>query len=283
MSRTRLTLGRREDLGGDCAACFGLCCVALAFTRSTDFAVDKPAGDPCVNLASDNSCSIHGQLRPSGYRGCAVFDCFGAGQKVSQHTFGGETWRTDSRRRSEMFAVFPVMRRLHELLWYLDCAASISEDPELRLVISEKFDRIQLLTLSIPKELLGADTDALYDDARPALIAASAERRRGLASPSRRFTSGADLVAANLRGADLRGADLRGAILIGADLTGADLRNCDILGADLRDTKLSRADLSSALFLTQSQVSSARGDVHTTLPAAFARPAHWFVAAAADG
>ena len=33
MSRTRLELGRREDLGGDCANCFGLCCVAVSYTH----------------------------------------------------------------------------------------------------------------------------------------------------------------------------------------------------------------------------------------------------------
>jgi hypothetical protein len=32
-TRTRVEPGRRADLGADC---FGLCCVALAFTRSAE-------------------------------------------------------------------------------------------------------------------------------------------------------------------------------------------------------------------------------------------------------
>jgi len=277
MPRTRLFLGRREDLGADCAACFGLCCVALEFSRSSDFAVSKPAGEPCVNLAADDSCTIHSRLRTSGYRGCTVFDCFGAGQKVSQQTFSGETWRANPSVRGEMFAAFPVMRRLHELLWYLDCALSISTNADLTLAISSQFDHVRQLTNSTPADLKTVDTDALYDEARPTLVAASAERRSGYAQAARRIAPGADLAGADLRAVNLRGANLRGAILIGADLTGADLGDCDVLGADVRDASLGGADLSSALFLTQAQVSSARGDHRTTLPSGFVRPAHWVV------
>ena len=83
----------RTELHADCARCFGLCCVALPFARSADFAVDKPAGTPCTNLQEDFRCGIHGALRERGFAGCTVFDCFGAGQKVSQVTFGGQDWR----------------------------------------------------------------------------------------------------------------------------------------------------------------------------------------------
>jgi uncharacterized protein YjbI with pentapeptide repeats len=82
-------------------------------------------------------------------------------------------------------------------------------------------------------------------------------------------------LGAKLRRARLRGADFRGSLLIAADLRGADLRDCDLLGADLRDARLEGADLTGCLFLTQSQVGSARGDASTRLPAALRRPAHW--------
>ncbi len=38
------------DLKADCEKCFGLCCVALPFAASADFAFDKQAGSPCINL-----------------------------------------------------------------------------------------------------------------------------------------------------------------------------------------------------------------------------------------
>ena len=75
---------------------------------------------------------------------------------------------------------------------------------------------------------------------------------------------------------DLRAADLRGASLLGADLRGADLRQADLLGADLRGADLRGADVSTAFFVTPSQVASARGDAATRLPGRLgAPPAHW--------
>ncbi|ROP56925.1 MULTISPECIES: pentapeptide repeat-containing protein [unclassified Rathayibacter] len=279
-TRTRVELGRREDLGADCANCFGLCCVALAFTRSADFPVDKPAGEPCTNLDTEDACTIHRRLRPEGFAGCTVFDCFGAGQKVSMQTFGGVSWRSDAEVRARMFAVFPLMRRLHELLWYLDVALGLREvDAALRDAVRVRFDAVHALTLADADAILAADVDAEYGAARPLLIAASAAARHD--GPRRRrhgrlrLQPGADLVAAALAGADLRGADLRGSMLIAADLRGADLRGCDVLGADLRDADVAGADLSTAIYLTQAQVSSTRGDARTALPPDFERPSHW--------
>lgn len=112
--------GRRAlPLAADCARCFGLCCVALPFTASADFPRDKRAGEPCHHLQDDFRCGIHDRLRDEGWQGCTVFECFGAGQQVSLVTFEGRDWRGDSEQAGQMFAVFPVMRQLHEMLFHL--------------------------------------------------------------------------------------------------------------------------------------------------------------------
>ena len=80
-------------LSSDCARCFGLCCVLLPFSASAGFGVDKPSGRPCLNLLDDDSCRIHATLREDGWPGCTVFECFGAGQQVSQVTYAGRSWR----------------------------------------------------------------------------------------------------------------------------------------------------------------------------------------------
>ena len=80
------------DLRADCARCSALCCVALPYAASADFAYDKPAGRPCRHL-DGHACSIHAELPQRGFPGCTVFDCLGAGQQVTQHTYGGLTWR----------------------------------------------------------------------------------------------------------------------------------------------------------------------------------------------
>ncbi|HEY8281196.1 MAG TPA: pentapeptide repeat-containing protein [Leifsonia sp.] len=271
---TTIDRGERTDLMADCANCFGLCCVALAFARSSDFAIDKPAGDPCINLEEDFRCGIHPDLRARGFRGCTVFDCFGAGQQVSQRTFGGTSWTDDPGSRDAMFRVFPVVRRLHELLWYLDEASRLSGAESLRPRIAEADRTVRDLCDAAPEQILAADVDALQAPAAALLREASAlHRAQRNTNPLAR--AGADLVDASLAGADLRGAEFRGALLIAADLRGADLSGADLIGADLRDADLSGADLHSAIYLTQPQLNAAAGDATTRIPPGLTRPAHW--------
>jgi hypothetical protein len=263
------------DLRGDCENCFGLCCVALPFARSADFAIDKPAGKPCPNLGPGHRCGIHARLRESGFTGCTVYDCFGAGQKVSQVTFGGRDRDTAPRAEARrMLEVFPVVRQLHELLWYLTEALALPAARPIHGELRRLLDRTDDLTRLSPDELAALDVPAHRGDINVLLLRTSELVRSGI--PGRRKERrGADLMGARLKGADLRGANLRGACLIAADLTGADLRRADLIGADLRDTDLTDADLSGAFFLTQPQLNAARGSAGTRLPESVARPAHW--------
>lgn len=260
-----------DDLRADCSNCFALCCVALPFTASADFAITKNAGTPCRNLLADHRCGIHADLRAKGFRGCTVFDCFGAGQKVSQHTFAGVDWRSSGPR---MFDAFGVMRQLHELLWYLAQARTLPAAKSLHGRITAAYQQIEQVTLSTPDTLLTVDVAAHRHDVNELLLRAS-EVTRATVKGKRADRRGADLMGAKLKGANLAGANLRGAYLIAADLRQADLRLADLIGADLRDTDLRGADLTDALFLTQSQINAARGDATTRIPATVTRPTHW--------
>ncbi|KUL77919.1 oxetanocin A resistance protein [Streptomyces sp. NRRL WC-3605] len=267
--------GALAELRGDCANCFGLCCVALPFSASADFAVDKAAGTPCRNLLDDHRCGIHARLRDTGFNGCTVYDCFGAGQKVSQVTFGGEDWRRGPADRArKMSDVFPVVRQLHELLWYLTEALSLPAARPLRADLRALVEATETLTLGTPEDLAALDVAAHRQRVNVLLLRTSELARAGVRGRGKN-RRGADLMGARLRGADLRGADLRGAYLIAADLTGADLRGADLIGADLRDTDLTDADLTDAFFLTQPQVNAARGSAGTRLPGSVSRPARW--------
>jgi hypothetical protein len=254
------------ELQADCARCAGLCCIIPTFHVSADFAINKPAGQPCPNLGPGFRCGIHASLRERGFRGCAVYDCFGAGQQVCQVTFAGQP-----AAPREMQAVFPVMRQLHELLWHLTAALAL---PASRLTaeLSRVRQEIAELTRLDAPALLTLDLDQHWLRAGALLRRASELARAGLQGPDH---AGADLAGARLRGADLTGASLRGATLIGADLAAASLRLADLTGADLRDADLSGADLAQSLFLTQSQLDAARGDADTRLPGLLRRPRAW--------
>jgi uncharacterized protein YjbI with pentapeptide repeats len=261
-------------LRADCAHCFALCCVALPFAASADFAITKSAGEPCTHLQADFRCGIHDRLWERGFPGCTAYDCFGAGQKVSQVTFGGRDWQTAPQTAPQMFAVFPVVRQLHELLWYVTEALARPAANSLEAALRESLDETERLTRLPPDDLLALDVAAHRQSVNTLLLAAS-ERVRAEVGRAAAQHRGADLMGADLRGADLRGADLRGAYLIGADLRGADLRLADVIGADLRGADLSGADLTGSLFLTQFQLAAATGDAHTQIGPPLTRPAHW--------
>ena len=254
-------------LQSDCSQCFGLCCVLLPFSAVSGFGVDKPGGRPCLNLLDDDRCGIHSSLREDGWPGCTVFECFGAGQQVSQVTYSGVSWR-EQDNLAEMGAVLSVMRQLHEMLVHLAEVQQRTPDPEAAAVGTD----IEALTTADPEALLTFDLDALHERVGRLLTQASSRVRHAWpAAPDR---TRADLAGQRLSG-DLRGSSLRGAVLIRADLRAADLREVDLLGADLRDADVRGADLSTALFLTQLQVNAMTGDSTTALPTELSRPGHW--------
>ncbi|WP_442602836.1 pentapeptide repeat-containing protein [Paenibacillus sp. KN14-4R] len=272
----------RNTLQANCEQCFGLCCTALPFAASVDFAMDKNAGQPCSNLKSDFRCGVHNDLRQLGFRGCTVYDCFGAGQKLSQVTFSGQDWRQNPDSAKMMFEVFPTMWQLHELIWYLTEALSLKATHSIYNDLKSALEETVRLTDLSPDLLLTvnvavhrASVNVLLLQTSELVRADARAQQKAPAKYMKKIGRGADLMGANLKGADLRGANLRGAYLIAADLREADLRMTDLIGADLRDTDLRGANLSTSLFLTQAQVNSAKGNSNTLLPPALTRPMHW--------
>ncbi|MED1802815.1 pentapeptide repeat-containing protein [Brevibacillus porteri] len=276
----------RGHLQGDCESCFGLCCVALPFAASSDFAINKDAGKPCSNLQADFRCGVHTKLRKIGFRGCTVYDCFGAGQKVSQVTYSGQDWRKEPGSAKQMYEVFPIMWQLHELLWYITEALTKQAAQSLHPTLKEALEETQRLTDHSPEDILKLDIAFHRAKVNELLLQTSELVRKDAVTKykagkqGKTYGRGADLIGAKLKGADLRGAHLRGAYLIAADLRGADLRGADLIGADFRDTDVSGANLTETLFLTQVQLNGAKGDASTKLPPSFTRPPHWDISKA---
>lgn len=241
-------------LEADCASCVGLCCVAPAFAKSSDFAIDKPAGRPCPHLGSDFRCGIHDRLEEKGFPGCVVFDCFGAGQRISREIFGiGQDWRS----APDMLALLPVVRQLHELMWLLTEALKLDAAERVHPKLRAELARIDHLAGGTPARLKGLDVNAERQKVNPLLQKSSNLARAGTGKADYR---GADLIGRKMRGADLAGASFRGARLIGADLRDADLRRADFTGADLRGADLRGANLTGVLFLSTSQLRAAVTD-----------------------
>jgi Pentapeptide repeats (8 copies) len=262
----------------DCSRCAALCCTALPYAASADFPESKPAGTPCRNLRSDLTCTIHAELRQRGWAGCTVFECFGAGQHVTQHTFGGLTWRDDPSIAFAMFRAFDALRLVQEVRYHLALLAAHSLPRPLSERVGDLAARADHLSRAPADRLTGDAAGALQQQAGPLFEEASRHLRRNVHAPGparSRVRAHSDLAGVDLRGVPLDGADLRGALLIGADLRGTTLHLTDLLGADLRDARLHGADVRDALFLTQTQLNAARGDASTTVPGHLHRPRHW--------
>ncbi len=182
------TAQRQLELRADCERCFALCCVVPAFSTSADFAIDKSAGQPCPNLRPDFRCSIHDQLRPRGFPGCASYECFGAGQQVAQVTFGGRDWRRAPETAAQMFQAFTIMRQLHELLWYLNEALALPAAGPFHGELSAAFEETERLTGSSPEALAELDVGTLRDGVNALLLrtselARAGARRSGISRP----------------------------------------------------------------------------------------------------
>ena len=77
----------------------------------------------------------------------------GAGQRITEQTFGRRTWRESPELAAGQFAVMPVMRQLHEILWYLVEAATLPATAALHPAV----DQARAAT----ERLAGADAASL--------------------------------------------------------------------------------------------------------------------------
>lgn len=267
-----------EELKINCEKCFGLCCTALYFSASEGFPTNKEAGKPCINLQSDFKCSVHKELGKMGLKGCTAYHCFGAGQKVSQVTYGGQDWRKSPKTAKQMFDIFLIMRQLHEIMWYLTETFALQRDKQLKAEISSLLKDTERFTLSDVESLLELDMESHRTKVN-ILLKDTSDRVRAKACHGKNISSKRskplDYFGADLRKKNLKGADFRGVCLIAANLRGVDLSGADFIGADLRDADLSGANLSNSIFLTQAQINTAKGNSHTKLPERLTAPEYW--------
>lgn len=153
------------NLKADCSQCAALCCVALTFDKGDKFAISKDAGKPCPNLDAKHGCSIHVGLAGKGFQGCIDYDCAGAGQRVIQDRFNGESWRDAPELLPAMMRDFALLRPLHERMTMLVAAkdyplGDILEAERQRLLI-----RLTQVWADTPK--MSADFDAFLEALRP--------------------------------------------------------------------------------------------------------------------
>jgi hypothetical protein len=105
--------------------------VAYPFDDPDYFAIAKDTDEACENLDGCFGCTIHAKLEDRGFSGCVSYSCAGAGQRVTQALFQGQTWRDKPEIRREMTHALRVLRPIHEALMLLKEAQNLSVPQKL--------------------------------------------------------------------------------------------------------------------------------------------------------
>ncbi|MEA5010685.1 MAG: pentapeptide repeat-containing protein [Angelakisella sp.] len=261
-----------ENLQSNCSACTGLCCTLLYFAKDDGFPYDKPAGEPCRNLAPNWQCMIHDDLRQKGCRGCTSYECLGAGQRTVAMCQQAEK-KQDVVDDISLAQVFERLRCLHLMWWYLEEVSCLLPAQSLWHQAEDLLQKTKEMTQSDVDTLLKLDITEHQMEVNKILhncwesVQSLCEKR----GAKKRW----DYVEKCLKGKNLCGHDFAMSLLIAADFSECSFYGANLLGADLRDCNLKGSDLSECVFLIQPQINAARGDKNTLLPARLKRPGHW--------
>ena len=68
-------------------------------------------------------------------KGCIGYDCFGAGQQVTQVIYQGQTWNDIPNQSTEIFDVFLIVFQLYQIRYYLIEATSLISAQPLKETI----------------------------------------------------------------------------------------------------------------------------------------------------
>lgn len=258
----------------DCAACSGLCCVALFFMKADGFPENKVSGKACSHLKKDFCCDIHQELSSKKMRGCLSYDCFGAGQKTTQSYSSNVDWQSYPQQKEAIFDTYTKMFQIHQMRWYLvEAQLLISAKSLSQEVNALLLDNIQISNMK-PDEIIRFDL-TIYQNKVNSLLRKVMEfvaiQHHFKVVPNRKMNQ----IGKNFKGMDLSGSDFSTTLLIGANFQNSNLYGVNFIGADIRGANFANADLSEAIFLTQGQLNSALGNLSTKLPPMLEYPNSW--------
>ena len=263
----------RKDLQIQCEHCYGLCCRALYFSKMDGFPENKPAGKACSYLCADSCCSIYSQLDEKHLKGCMTYDCFGAGQHMSAWLKQQNIYVIDQQMDAAVMESFHKLMKLHQQLWYFKQALALIEEQQLNFETGAEGNLLEALLRKEPQKITHQNIEMTHDAVNTILKRVSVDIQKKYAGETR-ITSGSCL-GKSFKKQSLIGCDFSMKLLIGCDFTGADIDYANFLGSDVRDANFSNVDLRHALFLTQFQINSVKGNKATILPDYLKRPRTW--------
>lgn len=159
-------------------------------------------------------------------RGCIGYDCFGAGNFVTQSLYHGESWRSQPTRANEMFAVFQTVFSLFQIRYYLEWVRLIPEASDLQPAAEALIAENLGLCSQSPKTLAALEIDSYRSRANAILkeVCGRATKERASGLP----LAAEQMLGRRFKNQDLSGLDLSMRLLKGQTLTAVALmaRSC---------------------------------------------------------
>ena len=262
-----------KPMKSDCSKCSGLCCTALFFSKTDGFPKDKIAGEPCMHLLKNYQCKIHSQLKAKKMRGCIGYDCFGAGNQVTEIVYKRKTWNELPKQSKEIFDVFTAVFQLYQIRYFLTEASLLIFADSFSGDIQKLIEEHVRITNNSPQIILSFNIEEYRSKAND-VLKEICKRLHGKEN-RKDFSCPKDFIGKKFRGKDMSGLDLSTKLLIAADFSDCIFDGTIFLGADTRDTNFTGADLEEAVFLTQGQINAAKGNRSTKIPKHLYYPVTW--------
>lgn len=265
--------GNLRELKIDCSKCSGLCCTALFFSKVDGFPENKVAGKACIKLKNNYYCKIHNELEKKNMKGCIGYDCFGAGQHVTQHIYIGKTWSDSPECAQEIFDVFIIIFQLYQIRYFLEESILIVSAKNLGDNIQKLINENKSICNDIPQNIINFDIECYRSKVNIILKQVSSSILKKFKNVDN--AKSIDFLGRSFKKKDMSGLDLSMKLLIATNFDSCIFEGTNFLGADTRDTNFSNADLREAVFLTQGQINSAKGNRNTKLPQYLDYPVTW--------
>ena len=262
-----------QSLKSDCTQCSGLCCTALFFSKMDGFPENKITGKPCSNLQKNYQCKIHGELEKKKMKGCIGYDCFGAGQHVTQSIYSGQTWQDKPKQAKEIFDVYIVVYQLYQIRYFLLESMALFPAKILRSKIKPLIQENEIICNCEPQDIIKFNLENYRNKANVFLKQVCSLLQKSLCTENKKCPE--VLIGKSFQNKDFRGLDLSTKLLIAANFNNCVFDGTIFLGADTRDTDFSNADLRDAVFLSQGQINVAKGNRNTKLPQYLDHPFTW--------
>lgn len=207
-------------------------------------------------------------------KGCIGYDCFGAGQHVTQCIYEGETWQTSQEQSKEIFDVFVIIFQLYQIRYFLEESRIVIPAKELWSDIENLINENDVLCNSTIQSILDIDIEGYRNKVNVLLkqVCASIIMSFKHNNNKKNLT---EFLGKSFKKRDMSGLDLSMKLLIATNFDSCIFDGTIFLGADTRDANFSNADLRESVFLTQGQINSAKGNRSTKLPKHLDYPVTW--------